>query len=115
LRELPCRFLGLQTGTQKCKTCRGNVRQKVFSCRHPKHKTTTLQHCQSCADYETRDPSRAVANWVVGMTAAPRPSSTLRSTLRSLRRAGWAESVHLFAEEGTHDWLARLGLGPVTS
>ncbi len=109
----PCRHLGAQTGEQQCRTCRGNVRRKVFQCHHPRHQTTTIQHCQKCRDYKPRPPSQKVARWAVGMTTAPRSEATLNRALRSLRKAGWTEHVHLFAEAGTRTWSARLISGPV--
>jgi NifU-like protein involved in Fe-S cluster formation len=51
LRTRPCRFLGEQSGWRQCPTCRGNVRIKVFDCRHPSHDTTTLDECKVCPDF----------------------------------------------------------------
>lgn len=112
-RPHPCRHLGAQTGEQPCRTCRGSVRQKIFQCHHPRHQSTTIQQCRRCRDYKPRPPSQNVARWAVGMTTAPRAVSTLNRTLRSLRRAGWTERVHLFAEAGTRTWAARLSGGPL--
>jgi hypothetical protein len=48
-----CRHLGEPTGDeQKCGGCQGNVRRKVFACRHPSHGTTTLQYCLVCSDWQ---------------------------------------------------------------
>lgn len=112
-RPHPCRHLGSQTGEQQCRTCRGNVRRKVFQCHHPRHQSTTIQQCVKCRDYKPRPPSQKVARWAIGMTTAPRALGTLNRTLRSLRKAGWTERVHLFAEAGTRTWAARLIGGPL--
>lgn len=114
-RPHPCRHLGAQTGEQPCRTCRGNVRRKVFQCHHPRHQSTTIQQCLRCRDYKPRPPSQNVARWAVGMTTAPRAARTLHRTLRSLRKAGWTEHVHLFAETGTRTWAARLIGGPLVA
>jgi hypothetical protein len=40
---------------RNCPTCQGNVRVKVFACRHPGHAgdpTTTIKDCRTCGDYE---------------------------------------------------------------
>jgi hypothetical protein len=112
-RPHPCRHLGAQTGEQPCRTCRGNVRRKVFDCHHPRHHSTTLQQCLRCRDYKPRPPSQKVARWAIGMTTAPRASNTLNRTLRSLRNAGWTERVHLFAEPGARVWATRIMGGPL--
>ncbi len=114
VRPHPCRHLGAQTGEQPCRTCRGNVRRKVFQCHHPRHQSTTIQQCQRCRDYKPRPPSQNVARWAIGMTTAPRASNTLNRTLRSLRKAGWTQPVHLFAEPGTRTWHTRLSGGPLS-
>jgi hypothetical protein len=47
-----CRYLGDQTGLRDCPTCLGNVRLKVFACKHPAHEETTIQECLVCPDHE---------------------------------------------------------------
>ncbi len=111
----PCRYLGVQTGERECLTCRGNVRMKAFVCHHPQHSVTTIRECQRCPDYETGPERHAVEDWAIGMTTAPRQRSTLRSTLASLRGAGWAGPVQLFAEPGSRTSAAIAGLGPVST
>lgn len=48
----PCRHLGQQTGSRLCKSCRGQVWQKVFVCHHPCHESTTIRECQTCEEYQ---------------------------------------------------------------
>jgi hypothetical protein len=50
-----CVYLGEQTGLRDCATCQGNVRLKVFECRHPLHEQTTLEECRLCADHTATD------------------------------------------------------------
>ncbi|MCB1063660.1 MAG: glycosyltransferase family 2 protein [Verrucomicrobiae bacterium] len=107
-----CRHLGLQIGEQPCKTCRGNVRQKVFACHHPRHANATIRGCQACGDYTPGSGRHAVETWVVGVTTAPREKSTLRRTLKSLRSAGWEDLIYLFAEPGTQTGAARRNNNP---
>lgn len=48
--------------------------------------------------------AKSVSDWVVGITTAPRPRSTLKRTVASLRRAGWAQ-LHLFDDDrGAGAW-----------
>jgi hypothetical protein len=47
-----CTFLGPQTGSRECPTCRGKVRLKVFACGHPAHAETTLPDCDMCQDFQ---------------------------------------------------------------
>ena len=111
----PCRYLGRQSGSRKCKTCKGNVQLKVFHCRHPEHEETTLRECARCADYQQRSASDPVEFWAIGVTAAPRESSTLDRTLASLRKGGWDETVHLFSEQGTEPELNGNGYGSLVN
>lgn len=53
----PCRHLGPQTGSRLCKSCRGQVWQKVFVCHHPSHESTTIRECQTCAEYQPATPA----------------------------------------------------------
>lgn len=48
----PCQYLGELLETRECKSCRGNVRVKVFRCGHPEHAETTVKECRDCPDYE---------------------------------------------------------------
>ena len=101
----PCRYLGRQSGSRKCKTCKGNVQLKVFHCRHPDREETTLRECARCADYQQRSAADPIEFWAIGVTAAPREPVTLGRTLASLRKGGWEEAIHVFCEAGTEsDW-----------
>lgn len=51
-RPGPCRYLGDEIGLRRCATCRGDVRVKVFACRHPAHAETTLGDCEACDDFD---------------------------------------------------------------
>jgi hypothetical protein len=56
--SLGCKFLGEKTGgVEECGSCpNGKTKFFVFSCRHPKHKTTTDHFCmQQCPDYEGKE------------------------------------------------------------
>jgi hypothetical protein len=46
-----CRHLGELIELRECRGCRGNVRVKVFACRHPAHTETTMQYCRTCRDF----------------------------------------------------------------
>src|SRR5437667_10753503 len=37
VRDEPCRYLGEVIELRPCKTCRGDVKVKVFACGHPAH------------------------------------------------------------------------------
>lgn len=47
-----CCHLGEEIGTRPCSGCLGNVRVKVFACRHPNHRETTLKECEVCGDFD---------------------------------------------------------------
>jgi hypothetical protein len=47
----PCQHLGEQAGQRLCKTCRGQVRLKVFICNHAAHASTVIRECMACPDY----------------------------------------------------------------
>ena len=96
----PCFYLGDARGERPCRTCRGNVRLKVYGCHHEAHEETTIRECQRCVDYEVQLSREVIGNWAVAVTTAPRRVSTLATTLDSLAAAGW-EDPHLFAEPGT--------------
>ena len=49
-----CSHLGDQVGERPCTGCRGAVRVKLFACRHPRHRETTLAECATCADFAPR-------------------------------------------------------------
>jgi hypothetical protein len=51
IRDDPCRHLGEVIELRRCATCRGDVKIKIFACRHAAHQETTLAHCQECPDY----------------------------------------------------------------
>jgi hypothetical protein len=51
IRDDLCRHLGEVIELRRCATCRGDVKIKIFACRHPDHQETTLAHCQECPDY----------------------------------------------------------------
>jgi hypothetical protein len=95
--EPRCAFLGNAVGWHTCPTCRGNVKLRMYDCRHPWHDTTTLRECRACTEFQQREEDRHVAQWSVGMTTAPREVPTLGRSLASLRDAGW-ERPHLFVE-----------------
>lgn len=99
IRSGPCWYLGDQTGLRQCASCGGKVQVKVFQCNHPHHESTTYRDCDFCDDYQPRLAKQEVHSWEVGITTAPRQSSTLERTLHSLADAGW-ETPRLFAEPG---------------
>ena len=59
-----CWFLGEQVGLRDCPSCNGNVRLKVFDCRHVEHEVTTLEECNRCVDYEPQLRRPAVERWM---------------------------------------------------
>ncbi|MEM7387593.1 MAG: hypothetical protein AAF514_21880 [Verrucomicrobiota bacterium] len=101
-----CFYLGNPTGEQRpCVTCQGNVRQKVFACRHEAHADTIIANCRECLDYDPALPLSSDAggkafSWVVCVRSAPRKQATLSASLESLARAGWPDPF-LFVEPGT--------------
>lgn len=99
-RNGTCQFLGDLKRTEDCKTCRGEVKLKIFQCDHPEHDETNLRECRACVDYELRLSHQRVTEWAVGMTTAPRKVPTVERSIASLARAGW-KHVMLFAEPGT--------------
>ncbi len=100
----PCFFLGRETGSRECESCRGKVRRKTFACHHEQlGDETVIKECQRCPAYERRlatDGARSVTHWAVAVTTAPRKEATLELSLESLARAGWAQPL-VFAEPGT--------------
>src|SRR5258708_24436567 len=94
-----CLFLGEPAGWRQCPTCSGNVRLRVYDCRHPWHKTTTLKECRQCHEFQAADDLRQIHEWSVGVTTAPRSTPTLARCLVSLQAAGW-EQPQIFAEPG---------------
>ena len=51
-----CTHLGDPTGALRdCQSCRGTVKAKVFACRHPAHRETTLRECQACPDWRAKE------------------------------------------------------------
>ena len=95
--KIPCYYFGKQTGEKPCKTCRGNVRLKVYVCHHELHDETTIRECERCDDYDGQLADQKVQSWAVGVTTAPRDPCTLKESLRSLENAGWKDYL-LFAE-----------------
>jgi hypothetical protein len=59
-RSKPCFYKGEATGElRQCGSCQGNVREKIFQCKHPGHAlnpTTTVRACEQCADWRQDDP-----------------------------------------------------------
>ena len=74
-----------------------------------------MRECAKCADYQQRSASDPVEFWAIGVTAAPRESSTLNRTLASLRKGGWDETIHLFSEQGTEPALNGNGYGSLVN
>ena len=112
----PCRHLGAQSGETRCMTCRGNVRQRIFACHHPRHEKATILQCRKCPDYTPGKGRRTVERWVIGVTTAPREIPVIARTVRSLRSSGWEKEVlWLFAEPGSPvpDDVLRSGLARV--
>ncbi|HEV3025303.1 MAG TPA: hypothetical protein VGX76_22685 [Pirellulales bacterium] len=97
----PCFHLGEQAGLRDCPSCQGNVRIKVFECRHPLHVETTLAECSRCGEYDARLAGGTVRHWAVGMTTAPRKEPTIERTLASLAAAGW-DTPRVFTEPGVN-------------
>ncbi|MCH7729843.1 MAG: hypothetical protein IH991_25740, partial [Planctomycetes bacterium] len=98
-RDGPCMFLGDLRRTELCKSCRGEVKLKVFSCGHPSHEETTFRDCTTCFDYEQKLEKGTVSDWAVGVTTAPRTKPTIDRCLASLVQAGWSD-FRLFADAG---------------
>lgn len=47
----PCVYFGPLIELRPCDTCQGVVKIKVFECSHLAHNETTVQACETCADY----------------------------------------------------------------
>ncbi|MEX0937776.1 MAG: hypothetical protein WDZ59_07935 [Pirellulales bacterium] len=91
----PCFYLGEQSGTRDCRTCRGSVKLKVFQCHHPAHQETTYEACKHCRDYTPQLDKGSVSTWVVGLLAASGEDAHVDRTQQSLARAGWP-NTHVF-------------------
>jgi len=97
-RREQCLFLGDQTGTRPCKTCRGQVKMKVFDCHHPMHADTTLRACLRCPHFTMKLLPHSVRTWAVGVAATPAArGQRLGRCLDRLAAAGWPD-VRLFVE-----------------
>jgi len=100
-RAVPCFFIGNQVGERPCRTCRGNVRFKVYECQHELHSETIIPECEACLDYDAQLAQNQVREWAVGVTTAHREVPTLGRSLESLERAGWGD-YEVFAEPDAH-------------
>jgi len=92
-----CFYLGEQRGLRKCESCRGEVKLKVFGCRHPLHEETTVNDCKHCGDYEPRLAPGGISSWAVGVVAGADQGQTLPRCLAGLAAAGW-DSPHVFLD-----------------
>ncbi|MDG3003620.1 hypothetical protein [Paludisphaera mucosa] len=108
-----CHFLGEKLGPPSERGRTPPAGDAIRSCRHPSHRTTTIDGCMLCRDWTDRPrpaprpldvllktPDRQgplVRQWAVGVTTSPRGAQTLDWTLDSLARAGW-DDVRVFED-----------------
>lgn len=105
----PCSHRGPAIGDTGCRSCKGDVRLKLFECNHPENggaecviDRKQLEPgpliCANC-HLRTEGPQTATAiEWAAGITAAKRPArETLPLCLETLAAAGWAEPI-IFAD-----------------
>lgn len=120
----PCCWIGEPVDVPHQNTAiKSNPRQSksenLYLCRHPKHEQTTLDECKVCRDWSRHQPvsrflsldeliplrhhrcGTPVRNWAVGITTAPRRTSTIQQTLDSVALAGW-ENPRLFLDGTVH-------------
>jgi len=105
-----CCYLGPRRGFRIQPSANGHLQLPVFDCRHPNHRETTLEECDSCRDWAAQPgpvpspieqlvppPGKRrgprIRRWAVGITTAPRRQPTLALCLDSMMRAGWDEAT----------------------